>query len=135
MSYFHFTHEERARVSALIREHKVTEYAVLRQLVTKGFERLDAGESLFSSAPVTPIEEVTTRLDRRLTLILERLGQARARDFNMTLELLEHTIWLRTLGEELKPGGQPQVNDRVKKAAQRILRVLHVPPPEAKGAD
>ena len=103
MATVHFTEEERARIRALMAQHKITEYAVVRQLVTIAFRHLDAGEKLFGAAPA-PVEEITKRLENRLNLILEKLHYARSREFNMMLELLEHTIWLRTLGEHFKLG-------------------------------
>jgi hypothetical protein len=135
MATLHFNQADRARLAALVGRYSVTEYAVLKRLVYLGLERVDAGEELFGSKPVKPVEEVALRLENRLNLILKRLHEARIRDFNMTLELLEQTIWLRTLGDELKPGGQPKVDERLQKAAPRILRSLHLPPPEAKGID
>ncbi|HKY20248.1 MAG TPA: hypothetical protein VJM31_03425, partial [Vicinamibacterales bacterium] len=112
MTTLYFNQAERARFGALVRQHNKTEYAVIKRLVALGLERVEAGELLFGTKPVRPIEDVAARLEARLKLILERQQQARARDFNMTLELLEQTIWLRVLGDELKPGGQAQVNER-----------------------
>ena len=134
MSYFHLTARERAQVNALIREHGESEYAILRRLLSMGFERLDAGEKLFGTAPVAPIEVVSKRLDNRLNLILQMLHYARARDFNMSLELLEHTSWLRILGEHLQLGELDQVLERVKKGARLLFKDYHLPPIEAKAA-
>lgn len=114
--------------SGLVRDlaarNSVSPYMAIKRLVELGMQRVEAGEPLFGGRAQRNFEEAAEEIQAELEC-------SRGREYNMALYLMEITIWLRILGELLKPGAGTEVEERIGKHAARVLGTLHQAPAEA----
>lgn len=115
-------------VRDLAARHAISTYRAIRRLVELGLQRVEAGEPLFGGRAHRNFEEVAIEIQ-------SELDRSRGREYNMAVYLMEITIWLRILGELIKPGASSEVDERIGKHVQRILGTLHEPPVHAPERD
>lgn len=118
--------------SGLVRDlaarNSVSPYMTIKRLIELGIQRIEAGEPLFGGRAQRNFEEAAEEIQAELE-------NSRGREYNMAVYLMEIMIWLRILGDLLKPGAGTEVEERIRKHAGRILGTLHQPPAEAPTRD
>lgn len=92
----------------------VTKAEVYDRLLLLGLERVDAGEPLFGTRPYQTITSAIARIE-------EALDAGRARETNLGLDTMETVLWLRTIGDILKPGLTEEIKALYQKTVDKRL--------------